>query len=156
MAFPQLTRRSFQPLREPRQGRKRCVSLIKRGKYWHYDCFVDRRYDGPETSHAQVLPLRSEAAFGNCACGYAPDAITTAAASMVTFAGSAAWGNQARRTLCRQNVETLCEGRSDPHGPNDSPSGRGAGILFIAKDLVEPTSGIEPLTCRLRIDCSTS
>jgi hypothetical protein len=29
------------------------------------------------------------------------------------------------------------------------------GMMQMNKNLVEPTTGIEPVTCRLRIDCST-
>ena len=42
-----------------------------------------------------------------------------------------------------------------PHSAKQRPPGK-AGVLQMLKKLLEPTIGLEPMTCRLRIDCSTN
>jgi hypothetical protein len=61
----------------------------------------------------------------------------------------------------RQRVEIKGEAE---HAPNplqqglQSPAGKDAlkAVWSEATKVMEPTIGIEPMTCRLRIDCSTN
>jgi hypothetical protein len=55
----------------------------------------------------------------------------------------------------RNNREGNVKSPQNPPQSKQCPPGR-VGMVPMQKNLVEPTTGIEPVTCRLRIDCSTS